>query len=118
MPFMDIRVGRMIEKIKIPRPAVELLNEILENMSNGIPVTLTPMVKVLTTREAAELLGCSRPHLVKLLETGQIEFVKIGKHRRIKYADLLKYLEKRKADQKKHLISLMAADEEAGLYDV
>ncbi|MGO1521611.1 MAG: helix-turn-helix domain-containing protein, partial [Sphingobacterium sp.] len=70
-----------------------------------------------TTQKAAEILGCSRPHLVKLLEEGEIEYTKIGKHRRIKFEDVMKYKQSRKEEQKKHLIDIMNADEETGLYD-
>jgi excisionase family DNA binding protein len=44
----------------------------------------------MTTQAAAELLGCSRP----LLEEGQISFTKAGKHRRVKYEDVVTYNQK------------------------
>lgn len=33
----------------------------------------------------------SRPHLVKLLESGELAFHKTGKHRRVRFADLMAY---------------------------
>jgi hypothetical protein len=54
---------------------------------------------------------------VKLLEEGKIEYTKIGKHRRIKYEDIVRYKQKMKEDQKKYLVEIMNADEELGLYD-
>jgi len=56
-------------------------------------------------------------HLVKLLEEGKIEYTKIGKHRRIKYEDIVRYKQQMKEDQKKYLVEIMNADEELGLYD-
>lgn len=75
------------------------------------------MATEMTTQAAAEFLGCSRPHLVKLLEEDEIPYIKIGKHRRVKYEDIDLYKKKMKARQKSHLIEIMQADEDAGLYD-
>jgi excisionase family DNA binding protein len=76
-----------------------------------------PISTELTTQAAAEFIGCSRPHLVKLLEEGKIAFTKVGKHRRIKFDDIVKYRNQTKEQQKRHIIDIMNADEETGLYD-
>lgn len=58
-----------------------------------------------------------RVGLVKLLEEGKISFTKVGKHRRIRYEDVINYKKKMKAEQKRLLIEIMKSDEETGLYD-
>ena len=113
----EIEIEETQEKIILPVKALKLLSEILKAMSEGKPVSIVPMATEVTTQKAAELLGCSRPHLVKLLEEGKIEYTKIGKHRRIKYENIIRYKQKMKEEQKKHLIEIMNADEELGLYD-
>ncbi len=70
-----------------------------------------------TTQMASEILGCSRPYIVKLLEEGKIDYTKIGKHRRIKYEDIVNYKRRTKEEQKALLIDIMNSDEESGLYD-
>jgi hypothetical protein len=55
--------------------------------------------------------------LVKLLEEGKISFTKVGKHRRIRYEDVLQYKKKMKEEQKRLLIEIMKSDQESGLYD-
>ncbi len=112
-----IEIEETKEKIKIPFRALQLLGDILKAMSEGKPISIVPVATEVTTQKAAELLGCSRPHLVKLLENGDIDYIKIGKHRRIKFEDVLAYKQKMKVQQKKHLIEIMNFDEEMGLYD-
>ena len=43
---------------------------------------------LLTTRQAAALLGCSRQHVVDLCEAGRLPHTRIGTHRRIRQSDL------------------------------
>lgn len=113
----EIEIEETQERIKIPLSALKLLGDILEAMSQGKPFSLVPFATEVTTQKAAELLGCSRPHFVKLLEDGEIEFTKVGKHRRVKFEDVLEYKKKMKAAQKQRIIEIMKSDEELGLYD-
>ena len=115
--YPEIEIEENNERIKIPLKALQLLAKILKETSQGRPVSIVPIATEITTQAAAELIGCSRPHLVKLLENGEINFTKIGKHRRIKYQDVIDYKRKMKAEQRRLLIEIMKADEEAGLYD-
>jgi len=114
---IEIEIEESKDKIVIPIRALTLLADILKSMSQGKPISIVPVATEVTTQKAAEILGCSRPHLVKLLEEGKIEFTKVGKHRRLKFTDVLKYRKQMKDDQKKHIIDIMNFDEEIGLYD-
>lgn len=63
----------------------------------------------ITTQEAADLLNVSRPHLVKLLETRQIpQLPKVGRHRRVARAAVLKYKRARDAQRESALKELAA----------
>jgi len=75
----------------LPEPAFRLLNEVLEQMARGNVVAITPIEADLTTQQAAELLGVSRPHLVKLLEEGALPYRMVGTHRRVALSDLTNY---------------------------
>ena len=111
----EIEIEETNEKITIPINALKLLGEILKAMGQGKLISIVPIATELTTQAAAEMLGCSRPHLVKLLEDGKIAFTKVGKHRRIQYDDILKFRSQMKKQQKQNIIDIMNADEENGL---
>ena len=114
---VEIEIEESGEKIILPLKALNLLGEILKAMSQGKPISIVPIATEVTTQRAAEILRCSRPYLVKLLEEGKIEYTKVGKHRRIKYEDVIDYKKKMKEEQKKRLIEIIHADEDLGLYD-
>ena len=113
----EIEIEETKEKIKIPLHALKLLAKILKVTGQGKPISIVPIATEMTTQSAAEMLGCSRPHLVKLLETGEIPFTKIGKHRRVKFEDIIQYKKKMKEKQEQLIIEIMKADEESDLYD-
>jgi len=114
---LEIEIEETSDKIRIPLNALRLLAKILKVTSQGKPISIIPIATEMTTQAAADLLGCSRPHLVKLLETGEIDYTKIGKHRRVKFEDVMSYKEKSKAKQQELLIKIMNADEASRLYD-
>ena len=113
----EIEIEETEEKIRVPLSALKLLAKILKATSQGKPISIVPHATEMTTQSAAELLGCSRPHVIKLLENGAIAFTKVGRHRRIKLEDILGYKAKMKAEQKERLIQMMREDEDKGLYD-
>ena len=113
----EIEIEETKEKIKVPLKALKLFGDILKSMSEGKPVSIVPVETEVTTQKAAEILGCSRPHLVKLLEDGEIVYTKVGKHRRIRLEDVLKYQKQMKENQKRKIIEIMNFDEQKGLYD-
>ena len=115
--YPEIEIEETSERIKIAINALKLLAKILKETSQGKPISIVPIATEITTQAAAELLGCSRPHLVKLLDNGEIIFTKVGKHRRLKYEDVVNYKKRLKDKQRQLLIEIMKSDEETGLYD-
>lgn len=72
----------------IPASAFDALVKVTEALSAGQGVSVMPTDTQLTTQQAADFLGISRPTLVKLLERGDIPFQKVGRHRRVMLRDL------------------------------
>jgi excisionase family DNA binding protein len=93
------------DALVVPREAAVMLAQILGFLANGQGVTITPSNAMLTTQQAADFLNVSRPYLIKLLESGEIPFEKVGTHRRVAFGELMEY--KRRDDQERR----RAADE-------
>ncbi len=113
----EIEIKGTGEKIRIPLFALKLLAKILKATSQGNPISVVPLATEMTTQSAAQELGCSRPHVIKLLENGSIPFTKVGRHRRIKVEDIIAYKSIMKAERRDLLIKMMREDENDGLYD-
>ncbi len=92
--------------VKVPASAFRLFINILTEMAQGNSVTLMPIHAELTTLQAAEILNVSRTDLIKLLESGEISFRKVGNHRRILYQDLREYQNKINAKRRETLAEL------------
>ena len=85
-------VGADGRQADIPQPVQDLLILILQKMRAGKAVSIVSEEDhALTTQQAADLLGVSRPFLVRLVETGEIPFHRVGAHRRIYLRDVLDY---------------------------
>jgi excisionase family DNA binding protein len=86
-------------------------------MQLGRAIVLIPENQQLTTQRAADLLGVSRPHLIKLLESGELPYHRAGSHRRVYLKDLVAYQKRRDAERKAALDSIAREAFESGLYD-
>lgn len=103
-------------RIELPRPIYDLLVRVASAMQEGKVISLVPETQELTTQAAANILGVSRPHLIKLLESGKLAFHKVGAHRRIRLKDLVAFQHARDRDRRTALDDLARKAQEAGLY--
>jgi len=110
-------VGTDREPIRMPDELRGVLTTIVTAMRRGQAVTFAPLGQRLTTQQAADLLGISRPTLIKLLEAGSIPFETPGRHRRIRLSDLLDYQATRSEEQREALRDLTRDAQDLGLYD-
>jgi len=102
----------------LPTSALRLLVDILGELAIGNAVKVVPVHAELTSQEAADLLNVSRPHLVKMLEEGAIPFTKTGRHRRIRFSDLMAFKQRRDEESQKAMEALAQQAQELGMgYD-
>ena len=97
---VDIVVDGSQQPIRIPRSAASALREVLANSVEGRPVEVVAVRKELTTQQAADLLHVSRPHVVKLIDTGVLTGHKVGAHRRLYADDVFAFKRERDAAQR------------------
>ncbi|WP_241255828.1 helix-turn-helix domain-containing protein, partial [Candidatus Protofrankia californiensis] len=89
---------------------------VAEVLASGRGVAVVPVDQELTTREAADLLGVSRPTLIKLLEAGEIGYSRPSSSRRIPLEQVLAY-KQRRSRRRRELLAEMTADAvEMGMY--
>jgi excisionase family DNA binding protein len=108
-------------RFPLPTALYDALLQAAEALSQGLAVTVAPQHMTMSTYEASELLGISRPTLIKLLEDGEIPYDKIsdrpGAHRRVKLSDVLAYRDGRGQTRRSLLRELTQEAIEAGSYD-
>jgi excisionase family DNA binding protein len=102
---------------EVPGEVYEVLSQAVEALSGGSAVALTRLSDRLSTTQAAEVLGVSRPTLIKLLEDGKLPFERINVHRTLGLADVLAFKRSRQLQTRVILDELTRQGVEDGLYN-
>jgi excisionase family DNA binding protein len=110
--------GCDISRLEIPPATLRLLSQILALMTRQRTFVLYPESSELSTKQAAEVLGVSRPFLIRVLEAGDISFRKVGRHRRVLMKDVLAYRQTMQVKRSAALDELVKDSEEMSGYDL
>jgi len=102
--------------VDAPEQVYRLTREVLSIVAEGGAAAVISVDHDLSTQAAADILGVSRPHLIKVLEQGDIPFYLVGRHRRVAVDDLLAYKQRRDAHRRGALDALAAESQDLGLY--
>ena len=107
------------QTVPLPLEAYRVLVDVVYAMREGKAITVAPIDQLLTTQQAADFLGISRPTLVKLLESDEIphESPGAGRHRRVRLRDVLDYQERKRSRRRLALDELTQDAVGAGLYE-
>ncbi len=100
------------ERVVVPELLRPYLRQLVEAALRGSSLVLVSTDKLLTTTQAARLLGVSRPYLVRLLDEGKIGYEMVGSHRRVPVSEVLKYREQRRQKREMDLRELQRLSQE------
>lgn len=104
-----------LDRIGLPRSVHQALTKVVAALHAGKAVTIAPHTMKLTTQQAADLLGVSRPTVVRLITDGTLPAERIGNRHRLLLDDVLTYREQRRNRQYEALAATtvdIAADDD------
>lgn len=98
----------------IPEPLLKIIQEATYGLSLGKNVQVVTSDLLITTQDAADYLGMSRPTFVQLLVEGKLPYTQAGdgRHRRIRISDLVEYQNRVSADRRKNLANMVQIGQE------
>lgn len=106
------------DQVELPPEVYRILLQVVDAMSHGLAVTVAPQSQTLTTQQAADLLGISRPTLIRLLDAEQVPYERVGTHRRLLLRDVLEFRERRREEQYRMLAETSVEVGEENVADV
>lgn len=98
--------------VELPFKVQDTLLRALAAIAETGSVSIAQMPDELTSTVAADLLGVSRPTLLKWTREGLIDSFKVGSHTRFHRADVLRLREQREAGRRAAFEKLRALDAE------
>lgn len=105
-PGQTMLVGPDGKQVPIPAELFQVLEEAANVLALGDGISILPYSAKLTTQEAADFLGMSRPTFVKILQSGAIPFEMAGRHRRVTLRDVVDYQDRAQSER---LVALWSA---------
>ena len=105
-------------KIELTPTIRKFLVRVVQELQEGKGLALVPLMQELTTKAAADMLGVSRPFVVRECEAQRLPFHYVGTHRRVLLKDVLAYNEQRQLMRQQSIIRMARHSEQLGDYDV
>jgi excisionase family DNA binding protein len=104
-------------RIPLPDEMFAVLCDVAELLRQGKAVRVTHLSQRLTTSQAADILGVSRPTLIRLLEEKRIPYEQPRRHRLLRLDDVISYQRRRQAELHGALDDMTSQAVADGLYD-
>jgi len=101
-----------LDDVVLPPSVLEAAAEVLREQAQGRESEIVVVRETLSTQQAADLLGVSRPHLTMLLDRDRIPYqTTAGGHRRIRRSDIEDYRERQELAHAAMRESMRSAEE-------
>jgi excisionase family DNA binding protein len=99
---------------RLPAEVTSALRSVVGILRDSGAVVIAALPQELSTGEVADLLGVSRPTVVRLVEDGEIEYTRPSVHRRVSRESVLAYRERRRQVRRTGIEAMGRIEEEAG----
>ena len=105
-------------QLALPGTLIQVLSRAVEVLAAGGAVAVMAYHAKLTTQEAADYLGVSRPYFISLLDEGVIPYQRLRSHRRILLSDVEAYRQTRDAERRELLAEMAQESYRLGFYNL
>lgn len=99
----------------MPPELSRIVSHMVRMLAEGRTVTVGSLPNELTTTSAAQLLGVSRPTVMKMIKRGELEAHKVGSHSRLRTENVLEARRARRERQRQALDELRTLEDELGI---
>lgn len=97
---------------RVPDDLAAIIVRVLRAVADGDTVTIAALPDELTTTQAADQLGVSRPTVMKLIGSGELPAHMVGTHHRVRTADVTAFRRARLARQRAAFDELQALEDQ------
>jgi excisionase family DNA binding protein len=98
-------------QVALDPAVVDLVHHLLARVAQGGELTVHTLPEILTTSAAADMLGVSRPTLMKLIRDGRLEAIKVGTHHRLRLGDVVALRASREGARREAIEELLDLDD-------
>ena len=107
------------DRVELTEQLHAILKRVVQALSNGQSISLLTRDQEISTQQAAEILGLSRPTVVKLIDEGELSaHVPGAVRRKLRLADVLAYREELRARRNRFVTESSAEYDEADADEV
>lgn len=107
------------DRVELTEQLHAILKQVVQALSHGQSISILTRDQEISTQQAAEILGLSRPTVVKLIDEGELTaHVPGAVRRKLRLADVLAYREELRARRNRFITETSAEYDEADADEV